>query len=75
MMAAFNVTSLPDFGYPETTKIIDPMDQRFRAKAINAADFSATAVQAKLAQFDSLDAYDNVPQIEEALIKYWSGRP
>lgn len=72
MMAAFNVTSLADFGYPETTRLIDPMDQRFRAKPITSGDFTESAIQAKLAQFDSLNVYDNIPQIEEALVDYWN---
>ena len=33
MLAAFNVTALQDFGYPETTRFIDPMESRYRAGA------------------------------------------
>lgn len=34
MMAAFNVTSLSDFGYSDKTKFLDPMEDRWRAQPI-----------------------------------------
>ncbi|CUS08786.1 unnamed protein product [Tuber aestivum] len=68
MMAAFNVTALPDFGYPETTKFEDPMEARFRAVAYTGS--SLDEVQQKLQFFSSLSAYYDVVGIEEALDNY-----
>lgn len=71
MMAAFNVTSLKDFGYPETTKFIDPMDPRWRAKPYTPSASSTAEVQKTLEMFSKLDAYRNAAQIEDALDRYW----
>lgn len=75
MMAAFNVTQLADFGYPETTKFIDPMEPRWRAKPITPADFTDQAVQGRLAQFAALNAYSDVANVESALEAYWATKP
>lgn len=40
MMAAFNVTALSDLGYNDTS-FIDPMEQKWRAKPCQVADFQA----------------------------------
>lgn len=72
MMAAFNVTDLKDFGYPETTRLQDPMEQRWRAKTISGADDEKTAVMEKCALFESLGAYDDVDKLEDALEEYWA---
>ncbi|CAI6280925.1 unnamed protein product [Periconia digitata] len=72
MMAAFNVTSLADWGYPETTQLIDPMDQRFRSKTINSADFSQDAVLSRIGELYSLDAYKDPDKVEAALETYWA---
>ncbi|KAI9147483.1 Bilirubin oxidase [Paramyrothecium foliicola] len=40
MMAAFNVTVLPDYGYNETT-YLDPMEEEWRAKPFDLTDFTA----------------------------------
>ncbi|TPX07925.1 uncharacterized protein E0L32_010380 [Thyridium curvatum] len=40
MMAAFNVTALSDLGYNDTS-FIDPMEQKWRAKPYQVADFQA----------------------------------
>lgn len=37
MMAAFNVTVLPEFGY-NSTSLIDPMESRWRAKPYTSSD-------------------------------------
>ncbi|KAH7409951.1 Cupredoxin [Phaeosphaeria sp. MPI-PUGE-AT-0046c] len=71
MMAAFNVTDLKDFGYPETTKLQDPMEKRWRAKTISEADDRQTAVMDKCALFESLGAYEEIGELEEALEEYW----
>ncbi|KAL0636923.1 hypothetical protein Q9L58_004145 [Maublancomyces gigas] len=70
MMAAFNVTSLSDFGYPETTKFVDPMDPQFRAKPYR--EFSAAEVEDVLISFSELSAYYDVEEIKYALDEYWA---
>lgn len=69
-MAAFNVTSLSDFGYPETTKFVDPMDPRFRAKPYQK--FSTTKFEDVLISFSELSAYYDVEEIKDALDEYWA---
>lgn len=71
-MAAFNVTSLSDFGYPETTRFVDPMEPRFRAKPYR--QFSTTEVGDVLKSFSELSAYYDVEEIQDALDEYWASR-
>lgn len=71
-MAAFNVTSLSDFGYPETTRFVDPMEPRFRAKPYR--QFSTAEVDDVLKSFSELSAYYDVEQIQDALDEYWANR-
>ncbi|KAF2200190.1 hypothetical protein GQ43DRAFT_374394 [Delitschia confertaspora ATCC 74209] len=71
MMAAFNTTSLTNWGYPETTKFIDPMEDKYRSKDYSSSDSEEKNVQARLAWFYQLDAYKDVEKIEEALESYW----
>jgi bilirubin oxidase len=72
MMAAFNVTALADFGYPETTHFIDPMEQRYRAKPQTPSDSTEAAIQARIGELYALDPYKNVEEIEGALVQYWN---
>lgn len=72
MMAAFNVSSLQDFGYPETTKFIDPMEQRWRSKDYDDSAFTEQGVQDRLYDFYKLDAYDHVNDVEAALESYYA---
>ncbi|CAZ82072.1 unnamed protein product [Tuber melanosporum] len=72
MMAAFNVTALPDFGYPESTKFEDPMEPRFRAAAYTGS--SLDEVQEKLEFFSSLSAYNDVAGILAALEEYYENQ-
>jgi bilirubin oxidase len=79
MMAAMNVTALSDLGYDEKTSFIDPMEQRYRAKAFangdftgRSGDFSAAAIQEKVGFFNGLDAYRNVKGVESRLEEYWN---
>ncbi|KAF1997631.1 hypothetical protein P154DRAFT_537014 [Amniculicola lignicola CBS 123094] len=72
MMAAFNVTSLSNWGYPETTSFIDPMETRWRAKPEVPADMTEPSIQAKLKQFSLLDAYKEPEKLEAALVSYWN---
>lgn len=69
-MAAFNVTSLSNFGYPETTRLVDPMDPRFRAKPYRY--FSAAEVDDTLESFSRMSIYAEVEEIEETLDEYWA---
>lgn len=75
MMGAMNITALADFGYNETTRFLDPMEQRWRAKQIDADDDSQTAINNKCALFESLQAYSNVDKLEQALQNYWANGP
>ncbi|PVH83779.1 hypothetical protein DL98DRAFT_585247 [Cadophora sp. DSE1049] len=86
MMAAFNVTSLNDFNYTETTHFIDPMEAQYRAKPIPAGqftsvqtwgtgEFSEASVRAKGDWFSNLDAYSEVDKVDLALEDYWHRTP
>jgi hypothetical protein len=72
MMAAFNVTSLADFGYPETTKFIDPMEEKYRSKDINDHDNEKEHILEKCAEFEALEAYTEPEKLEQALVDYWA---
>ncbi|KAI5795366.1 oxidase cueO precursor [Peziza echinospora] len=73
MMAAFNVTALPDFGYPETTRFLDPMDPAYAAQPFTSTDL--TLVQSTtLPGFSALNAYNHIPEIMEALDTYHGTR-
>lgn len=78
MMAAFNVSSLGDWGYPETTHFIDPMEEKYRAKDFKNEDydgrdgnFESEHIQQKLLDFYMMDAYSHVDAVEKALVEYW----
>ncbi|KAF2467429.1 oxidase cueO precursor [Lindgomyces ingoldianus] len=71
MMAAFNVSSLGDWGYPETTHFIDPMEQQYRSKDEKDSDFEEEHIKDRLNEFYLLDAYKDVDKVEEALVSYW----
>lgn len=80
MMAAFNVTALLDFGYNETS-YIDPMEDRWRAKPYQTADFAARtgvfsneAITENVQFMAGLDPYSHVNEISQALDKYYSDR-
>ncbi|KAF2118161.1 oxidase cueO precursor [Lophiotrema nucula] len=71
MMAAFNVTSLGDWGYPETTHFIDPMEPKYRSKDIDGHDFEEEHIKEKMYDFYMMDAYEHADQVEAALESYW----
>jgi hypothetical protein len=71
MMAAFNITKLEDFGYPETS-FADPMEERWRAVAIEDEVYTTEAVQSKIEEMALLEPYNNVAEVEAALSEYWS---
>ena len=77
MMAAFNVTALPDLGYNETS-YIDPMEERWRAKPYTIADlrartgpFSEEAIVQTVEHMASFDPYSHVDEVMDALAKYY----
>ncbi|KAH9214067.1 bilirubin oxidase precursor [Leptodontidium sp. 2 PMI_412] len=73
MMAAFNVTSLPNFNYPpNTARFIDPLDPRFISKKYDASVQTLdNAVNVVLPAFANLKAYDNHEGVEDALVTYY----
>lgn len=71
MMAAFNVTSLPDLGYNETN-FNDPMEQRWRAKPAVVADFTTNAITTKIQGMASLKPYSDVDEVSQKLNGYWA---
>lgn len=79
MMAAFNVTALTDFGYNETTRYMDPMEARWRAKkfdedewAARTGPFSDEAIRAMVDEYTAANPYSDVEQIGKALDDYWT---
>ncbi|KAK4183512.1 putative bilirubin oxidase precursor [Podospora australis] len=70
MMAAFNVTALPDFGYPETA-FRDPMESRWRAEPVTAAKFTPAAITTKVQFMASLQPYNNVEEVLDELDAYY----
>ncbi|QDS76034.1 hypothetical protein FKW77_005223 [Venturia effusa] len=78
MMAAFNVTSLPDWGYNETTKFLDPMEERWRAKPypppVPSTSTAQTETMKTLKMFSELDAYSKVKEVEQKLEEYWADK-
>ncbi|KAF8418104.1 Cupredoxin [Tirmania nivea] len=74
MMAAFNVTALADFGYPDTTILSDPMDARFRAKPYTGSPVAAQINSEVLPFYASLDAYGNVKEVNKHLDEYWASK-
>lgn len=67
MMASFNVSVLPDYGY-NATELIDPMEKKWRSKDFKAADLSGrtgpfketeiTKYMKYMAEFGSYDHRD-----------------
>lgn len=74
MMAAFNVTALADFGYPDSTVLSDPMDARFRAKPYPGPPDVVQINSEVLPFYVSLDAYGNVKQVNQHLDEYWASK-
>ncbi|KAG6362748.1 hypothetical protein INS49_007841 [Diaporthe citri] len=81
MMAAFNVTALSNWGCNETTTYLDPMEQRWRAKAFGAGDFQARtgafsdeAIAAAVKELAEEDPYSHAGDVNDALDNYWKGQ-
>lgn len=70
MMAAFNVSSLVNWGYPETTKFIDPMEEKYRSKPITSNDDQKAFIIDKMSKFEAMEAYADVEKLEDALESY-----
>ncbi|KAF1962331.1 bilirubin oxidase [Byssothecium circinans] len=58
MLVAFNVTNLEKWGYTNDTLFINPMEEQFRPKPYNAADYTENAIMKKIAWFYSTNAYN-----------------
>ncbi|KAI5265941.1 oxidase cueO precursor [Aureobasidium subglaciale] len=81
MMAALNVTALKDLGYDEKTSFIDPMEPKYRAikfseedYANRDGDFEDEKITKKCKDFQDMDAYKSVKEVEEKLEAYWDNR-
>lgn len=74
MMAAFNITSLKDFGYPDTTILTDPLDPRFRAKPYPGSSDVVQIQSEVLPFYASLDAYEDPEKVIEKLDEYWQSK-
>jgi hypothetical protein len=74
MMSVFNVTRLADLGYNGLdTRLEDPMDARFQAKAYTGTDINEIKSKT-LPYFLSLNAYPDGPALAEIEDRYWSSR-
>ncbi len=71
MLAAFNVTALPDLGYNET-HFIDPMEPRWRAEAATPEKFTPQAIEAKIQFLESLQPYSKADEVFSVLDNYWA---
>ncbi|KAK0704633.1 hypothetical protein B0H67DRAFT_637171 [Lasiosphaeris hirsuta] len=80
MMAAFNVTALPGWGYPEGSGFADPMNPEWKARPYQMADlrarggpFADGTVEERIRSMVARGAYVNVTEVKEALERYWDG--
>lgn len=71
MMAAFNVSILPDLGYEET-HMLDPMSTVYRAEAQSPVAFQEDSITEKIEKFARLQPYNNVLEAEKKLDEYWA---
>ncbi|KAF2727988.1 Cupredoxin [Polyplosphaeria fusca] len=74
MMAAFNVTTLANFGYTETTDFGDPLDARWRARPYTLAQlnarsgpFTQASITARIEEIARQQPYSERAQVEAAL--------
>ncbi|KAI6379790.1 hypothetical protein MCOR25_001921 [Pyricularia grisea] len=79
MMAVFNVTSLPDFGYDNSGRFVDPMQPEFRAQSYNkdemgarSGSFAAQAIESKMRYLAEANPYPDPEGVESALTQYWA---
>lgn len=70
-MAAFNITSLENFGYGNVTGgLEDPMDPRFSAKSFEGTDIEQIQ-SVVLPYYSSLNAYPEPQQLLQHIDDYW----
>lgn len=84
MMAAFNVTSLPDFAFDKNSsnaRFLDPMDPLWRARPYQVADlrggtgpFSPAAIEQRVQFMASFNPYPDVAAVNAALAQYHTNR-
>jgi bilirubin oxidase len=67
MMDAFNVSSLTDFGYPQTLEFQDPEDPRFLARDVQPDIYGVAAAQSAVSSFAALHAYGDAASIYSAI--------
>ncbi|KAH6999248.1 Cupredoxin [Ilyonectria sp. MPI-CAGE-AT-0026] len=80
MMAAFNVTSLEDFGYNDP-QFLDPMEKKWRAKPFGRTDlndrtgpFSDDAIAERVESMARANPYGDVDAVDDALKDYWANK-
>ena len=72
MMAVFNVSVLEGFGYGETTRFLDPMEEKWRPKKESEEVQGREYIEdTLLPMFDQTQAYSKWKETEEALDEYW----
>ncbi|RYP57141.1 hypothetical protein DL769_009661 [Monosporascus sp. CRB-8-3] len=78
MTAAFNVTTLDNFGYNEITDYSDPLDPRWRARSYNRADFLArtgafsdAAIIERVQELALQQPYSELDEVEQSLDEFW----
>ncbi|KAL8388113.1 hypothetical protein RB595_009451 [Gaeumannomyces hyphopodioides] len=84
MMAAFNVTSLPDFAFDRNSsnaRFLDPMDPLWRPKPYQLADlrartgpFATAAIEQRVQFMASFNPYPDVAAVNAALALYHANR-
>ncbi|KAK0382877.1 hypothetical protein NLU13_8793 [Sarocladium strictum] len=80
MMAAFNVTSLEDFGY-NGTDFLDPMQEEWRGKPYVLEDvkartgpFSVESIASGVRAMALANPYGDIQEVENALKEYWASK-
>lgn len=72
MMAAFNVTALPELGYDNVEDLSNPTDSRFSAQWWSADAYEESSIQSTLSYLGGLGAYNEQTALEGALSAYYS---
>jgi bilirubin oxidase len=79
LMGVFNVTTLENLGYNETTDFSDSMDARWRSQLYDTADFtgrtgifSDDAITEKVEKLAREQPYSEEEKLQEALTTYWN---
>ncbi|KAL1304119.1 hypothetical protein AAFC00_000550 [Neodothiora populina] len=72
MMAALNVTRLPELGYDNVQGLADPTDSRFIAQDWSADVYSDASIQSTLTYLGGLGAYNEGYEMSTALSAYYA---